>query len=595
MTTATAPSTTNPRVARALRLTLRYLPLVTLFAVLGLLVVYPLGILTYATITDVPPRPGAAQASFTLQNYQAILQPTNLVALRNSVVVSLVATGLALGIGGGLAWLVARTDVPLRPLIRLAGSTPLFIAALIGALAWSLLASPRSGYINMMLRDLGIDWVIDVQSMWGIIFVQALYYAPYAFLLMQGAFSLVNPDFEEAAEVHGADKRTTMRTVAFPLVKPAIFGASVLLFALIIENFSVPQILGTAAGIDLLPSRIYRLMNAAPINPNQASVIGVLLMAVVAVIMYIQRVRLSKQSFVSVTGKGFRPKRVSLGPWRWPAAIAAGIYWLLAVGLPAFALLQGSMRAHSFVPDTAALFDLSALSIDRFGSLLAEPQLRKGLNNSLILGVATASLGGLLYLVSAYTTVRSRLRGVRFIEYLATVPVAMPALVLSMGILWTWIRIPLPVFGTVLILIVAYTVRFMPQGFQGFASTIQQIDPDLEHAAEILGASRIRALWTVTVPLIRTGVIGTSLLIFVLSVRELTTSIFLVSTDSVTLAVVLFQRWEHGRWGDVAAISVMYSVLLLVITTFANRWTNQDRRTNGDRSRARSRSKEEIL
>ena len=559
-------------VGRSLRGLSRRVPAIVLIAVLSLLVIYPLAFLAYASLVNVAPRPGATGIAFTLDNFVAVVSPANLVAIQNSLVVSVLSTVFSVIIGGFLAWLVSRTDVPMRGLVRLSGSFPLFVAPLVGALAWSLLASPRSGYINIVFREFGITGVVDVHSIVGMVMVFSLYYAPYSFLLLLGAFHLINPEFEEAAQVHGAGTVRTMRTIAFPLVRPAMFGASLLTFVLVIENFSVPQILGTPANVETIPSRIFRLMNSAPISQNEASAIGIALMAVVAGVMYLQRFMASGKSVVSVTGKGYRPRLVALGLWRWIALAFVAIYFVLAIALPMFALFQGALRKHTFILNFAALFDVSAFSLDSFVELFTSADLGRAFTNSMILGIGTTFLGGVLYIVFAFMSVRSKSRFGQVVEDISTIPVAMPALILSMGILWAWINLPVPVYGTMIILIIAYIVRFLPQGFQGIGNTIKQVSPELEEAAIVSGASRSRALVNITLPLIRTGAIGTLLLIFILSVRELTTSIFIITEDTTTLAYMLFQTWEYGQWGDVATISIFYSLFLVIVTQLANRW-----------------------
>lgn len=570
-----APSDSPPAgvIARdGRRSWMTYLLGATLVAVLLLLVVYPLAVLLYAAFTDSPPRPGAPPGTFTLDNAIAITNPANATALGNSLIIGVGGTALAIVIGGGLAWLSARTDVPGRAIVQIAGIMPLFVAALIGALAWALLASPRTGYLNLFFREMGIPLQLNIFSRTGMVFVFGLYYAPYAFLLMNSALSLVNPEYEEAAEVHGGEMRRVLRGVTFPLVKPAVLGSVILTFALVLENFTIPQVLGSPVGIDTLPSRIYRLMTTSPLRPNEATFVGVLLMALLGGLIFLQNRMLRGRSYVTVTGKGFRPKLMPLGRWRWVAFGATMLYLLLAVGLPFFALFQGALRQHQFVPTLAALFDTSAMSLFAFEDVFTSSAFHRGLRNSLVLGAGTAVFGGLLHLILAYVSQRTHIAGRRYIEYLAVVPVAVPALVLSLGFLWAWINLPVPVFGTMAILVMAYAVRFMPQGYKGLTSTIGQVHPDLEESAFVAGASRARAVTWVTLPLIKTGVISTALLLFILAVRELTVALFLTTFNTRLLAILLFEEWQNGRWSHVSAISIFYSLLLLGITLIGRRW-----------------------
>jgi iron(III) transport system permease protein len=416
---------------------------------------------------------------------------------------------------------------------------------------------------------------VNIYSPAGIVFIFGLYYAPYVFLFVHSALTLMNPELEEAVQVHGGSLWKTLTRVTFPLVKPALLGSGILVFMLITENFPVPQILGSPSRIETLPSYIFRLMSAAPPRSMEASTAGVLMMVVMFVLVFVQTRMLARREYVTVTGKGFRPHVVSLGRWRWAGLSFALVYLLLAVVLPFFALAQSALRKHQFIASFGALFDPAALSLQNLHDLVMDYEpFRMGLKNSLIVGVLTAGFGGALHIVLSYLVHRTQLKGRRSLEYIAMLPSAVPGLVMGMGFLWAWLMLPLPIYGTLAILVFAYAARFMPQGFRGISSTILQVHRDLEDSAYIAGASRVRAAVRITVPLIRTGVISTMLLLFILSMRELSTSIFLFTSDTRILSVVLYDQWESGFWPRAAGISILYSILLLVLTVVGRRWFN---------------------
>ena len=557
---------------RLLRRGAGYLPMLGLFALLGVLIVLPLGLLLYASFTDTPPRPGALGGDLTLQNYRALFSPNNLAAVRNSMIIGVGGTALALGLGAALAWLAARTDVPGKWLVQLAGIVPLFVSSLVGALAWSLIASPNAGYLNVALREIGSTFVIDIYSLPGMIFVFGLYYAPYAFLFLYSALELMNPELEEAAQVHGAGVIRTLRKVTFPLVAPAWFGAAVLTFILIVENFPVPQVLGSPAGVETIPSFIFRLMASAPSRPNEASAIGMILTLMLIGALFVQSRVLGRRQFVTVSGKGFRPRVIKLERWRWPAFGFAAIYLFLAVVVPFFALIQSALRRHQYLADLPALFDTSAFSFDNFINIWGYAPFTTGLRNSIILGFGTAIIGGGLHLLLSYYVYRTKAPARKVIEGLAMAPAAVPALVIGVAFLWTWITLPVPLYGTLLILLMAYVTRFMPQGFRGVSSTIQQVHKDLEESAYVCGASRLRAAVKITFPLIRTGLVSTMLLLFILSMRELSAAIFLYTQDTRVLAITIYDQWDSGFWPRAAAISIVYSLVLLALTLIGRRW-----------------------
>lgn len=542
-----------------------------LIAVLAVLVVFPLALLLYASLSDTLPRPGSVLGNFTTEWYASLWSPANIDATRNSLLTASGGTALALLFGAGTAWLAARTDVPARWMVQLSGIVPLFVSSLVGALAWSLLLSPNAGYLNILIEPLGLPFTPNIYSLWGIIFVFGIYYAPYAFLLIYSALSLMNPELEEAARVHGATDARTAGMITFPLVKPALLAATLLTFALTIENFPVPTLLGTPGGIVTLPSFIYRLMNAAPPRANQAAAIGMILLVALGAVIAVQRRILSKRSYTTVTGKGFRPRRIELGRWRWPAFAFCALYVLLAVVLPFLALALMALRDQPFIAGPAALFDMSVLSLDTFVEVVDYAPFQVGLKNSIITGVLAAVFGGLLHLFMAFTVHRTRAAGRQVIEYLAVLPVIMPAIVLGMGMLWTWFFLPFPIYGTLTILVIAFAVRFMPQGYSSISTSLQQVHPDLEESAQVCGAGRVRAAGEVTMPLIQSSIVSAMLLLLILSMRELSAAIFLFTSDTRVLSIVIFDFWDSGSVPRAAAASILYSLLLGAIAVVARR------------------------
>lgn len=547
-------------------------PLIILLVIVALLVGLPFLMLLVTAFTDAPPRPGAGLGNGTLENLRALVSVGSRNAALNSLWISIGGTLAAMSIGGLLAWIAARTDMPWRPLAQLAGIVPLFTSALVASLAWSLIASPRAGYLNILMRSLGWDITFDIYSFGGMIFLLGIFYAPYAFLFIYSALTLMNPELEEAGSVHGATLPTVTRRLTLPLVTPAIAGSGVLSFVLISENFPVVQVLGVAADIETIPTRLFRLMVAFPTKPNEAAAIGFVLLVVMSALVWLQRRLVARRNYVTVSGKGFRPRVVKLGPYRWLALAFTIAYLIVAVVMPYFALIQSALRRHQFIAGIGDLFDVSAFTLHNVALALNYEPFQLGMRNSFLVATMTAIVGGALHFSMAYTARRTSIPGRSLLEYSAAVPLAMPSLVLGMAFLWTWIRLPISIHGTLFILVMAYATRFMPQGFQGIAGTVSQIDRDLEDAAVVAGATRPTAVRRVTLPLIRTGVVSTMLLLFILSFRELSAALFLFTSDTRLVSIVIYDQWEGGRWPRVAAMSLTYSAVLLVVTLVGRRW-----------------------
>lgn len=542
-----------------------------LVALLGLIVVTPMLLLVFASFVDTPPRPGATSFHGTLANYRAIINSSTLSALYRTVVIGLGGTALAALWGVGLAWLAARTNVPFRRLIQFAGIVPLFVSPLIGAVAYSFLASPRQGLINIALRGVGIDLTLHIYTIPGIIFVFGLYYAPYIYLLVYSSLTLSNPELEESASVHGASLARVARHVTLPLALPALAGGSILAFALIVEDFPVPQVLGASNGLYTLPTFIYRLMSTPPTSPNRAAALGVLLTLVMTALVLIQRRHVAGREYTTVTGKGLHLKSVNLGVYRWLGAAVAGSYFLFAIALPVIALAVISFRDNVFVGSMSSLLSPRGWTVEHVVQTLQYEPLQSGLQNSLLSGLMAAVFGGVLYFVMAYVVYRTGTgRGRGLVEVIASLPLAMPALVLGMAILWTWLVIPIPLYGTIGILVLAYIARFMPQGFRGTSSSMLQIHHEVEEAARVSGANRLRATAEILLPLMRTSIFATCLLVLILSMRELSASIFLFTSDTRVLSIVLYDQYDKGFASRAAVIGLVYMVVLGLIT-FAGR------------------------
>lgn len=576
-----------PRIRGRKRFDYRSLSPATYFLiVLAPLIVIPMALIAYASFARTPPRAGKLEASFTLDNFAFLWSDAFLESTKNSLIIGVGGTALAMIIGGTLAWLAARTNVPGRQLIQVAGVVPLFISALVGALAWSIIGSPKFGYINLLLEQLNIDLNVNTYSMGGIIFVLGLYNAPYTFLFSYNAFALMNPEVEEAASVHGANGRRVARLITFPLVAPALFSSGILTFILVMENFPVPYVLGSGR-IPTLPTDLYLMISASPARPGDASALGVVLVVMVFALVYIQRRILKKRNYTTVTGKGLRPRRINLGHMRWPAFAFAALYLVLAVILPYFALLQSSLRTNSFIPNLGALFDWSALSLDQYVRLGSYEPFKGALLMTIQTGLIAALVGAALSFLIAYFVHRTKLPGRGIVDYITNIPIALPALVIGIGLLWTFLVMPFPIYGTAAALVVAFMARFLPHGYRSMSSTIGQVHPELEESARVSGASRIRVQTFVVLPLMKTGLISTLLLLFIMCVRELSAALFLYTANTRVLSILVFEQWAGGSFPRAAAISIVYSVLLLLITIAGWRYLNDTEAVVTERRRQR--------
>lgn len=559
-----APSHFRPR---------RVAGVVALYGILAVLILMPVALVVVSAFTGTTPRPGNIDlASLTFDNFASVLSTGALRAAGNSLLVGIGASAVALFCGGFLAFVTARSNAPARRFLYFVGLVPMFLPSFVGALAWGLLGGPNAGLLNILARDLGLAPFINIYTLPGLISVLGIYYAPYAFLLIHASFSLMNPDLEEAARVHGSTPGEVLRRVTFPLATPAILGSAILIFVLTVENFPVAQMIGSASGLDTLPTYIFRLMNSAPSRGNEAAAVAIALVVVVLVVTAIQRRIVSKRTFTTVSGKGLKLAKVDLGWFRVPALILGVVYFVVTTVLPLIALIFVALHDSPYIGSVTKSIASGMLNFDAFIDVITDPTVHRSTINSIVVAVAAAVLGTVLAFIVSYVVNRSKAPGRAGLGYISMIPLAVPAIVLGLGLLWTWLLVPLPIYGTLAVMIIAFIAAQMPQGYQGASSGILQIHADLEDSAVMHGASRSRAIWRITAPLLRVPLTSTFLLLLMLSMRELTVPLFLFTTDTRLLSIVIFDDFENGILQSSAATSVLYCVLIFLLAYLARRF-----------------------
>jgi len=545
--------------------------IVPLLVVLTFLIVYPVLTLVLGSFRLEPPRGfNLSLEGLTLANYIRVFSHVrNYQALKNTVIAAGLGTLFSVITGSWLAWLTARTNVPFKRLIGLSAIMPLFLSSMVGALAWITLASPNSGLINLLFRDLGLPFRVNIQSMGGVIFIFTLYYTPYVYMFVNSALSLMDPSLEEAARISGASTFRTMQRVTLPLVLPSILASAILVFVFMMEVFAVPSLLAEPAQIPFLASSLYRYLGTVPPDINQASALGMLLLVITTGLVSFQHYVVSRRSYVTVAGKGLKQQIIDLGPFRWPAAFSGLLYIVVAAVLPFFAILINGFRSHMFIPHITRIFE--NMGTRHLDFVMSYAPARTAIINSLWMGLATALVGGVLYFVVAYVIYRTNLPGRRVLDWISMLPVAIPGLVLGIAYLWAWISLPIGLYGTVWIMVLAYVARLSPQGVRASGTTLVQIHTELEESARICGASPVKTMWRVIVPLAKPGLASSMILLFITSVRELSTSIFLYTPKSVVLSVIMYDMWENGMFGGVSLLALVQTTLLLGVIVVAQR------------------------
>jgi iron(III) transport system permease protein len=543
-----------------------------LMLVLAFLVIDPVAMLLLGALTNTNPVvDGFGVFDLSVKNFGEVLANPNVhTALINSLVACTGGTALAVIIGLTFSWVVVRTDTPGKGFIAAASMLPLFVPPLVAAVAWSILASPKTGLLNTFLNAMGIEWRFNAYTMTGLIVIFGIYYAPYVYMFTASALRNMDPSLEEAAEVSGASAVRTMFTVTFPLIAPAILSGMLLSFIVMLGIYGIPAVLGTPGDITVLTTYILKLTAWSPPLYNTAAAVAIILMVVTGFLVWLQHRVTSQRSYTTVAGKAFRPAQLRLGPWRYVTLGLAMLYLFVVVVLPTLALIVAAFRRFLFIRDIPGLFDMRQYGLMHFERLFANPLAIRSIWNTMEVGIITAIVGGALAFAIGYTINRTTLPLRKSIDVISTLPVAIPGLVIGVAYLWAWIGLPGGLYGTIWILALAFIARFMPDTVKALSTSLLQIHRELEEAAWICGRGLLGTIRSIVLPLARPGVVAAMTLLFILAIRELGSSLFLYTSNSMVMAVLLLDYYEGGNLGITAAFSIVQMVLLAVLISIAN-------------------------
>ena len=519
----------------------------------AILVLYPIAYLIQASLSVGDPQARPPEA-YGLDNFTGLGRYAHIFG--NTLLVAGIATVMAVVFGFGMAWILSRTNVPGRAALEQLMALPYYVTPLMGALAWALIASPSSGFVNQIWRGLGGQGhLIDINTPGGIAWVMALFEGSVAFVMIAAVMKSMDPAMEEASQVLGASRMRTLARVTLPLVLPGVLGAAVYVFAEMLGSFSAALVLGLPSRFYVVTTAMYQLVSQYPPRFPTAAALGVSLFVVMFVMVWLYRRIITGGSYVTITGKAFRPRVMDVGGLRWPLLAVCYFYLGVAVILPVLTIAWASFqRLTSFVPR------LDNLTLANYQTALSLDAARSALWNSLILGVATASIGVLLMGFLSWLIYRSRLPGAGAIEYVLMFPQAVPRLVFAFGMLWAWLVFPIPIYGTLWLLLIAYLTVFMPLGLRTISGVILQLDRSLEESAQMCGAPWGYRLRTVTMPLLKPGLVAAWLLLFIASVRELGASILLMGPKAKVITPAIVESWFSTSSELTAAMALLQTL-----------------------------------
>lgn len=515
-----------------------------------------------------------ASGALSLDSYAAALgRSRNLRALLNSLYLGLAVTGIALGLGVPLALAVSRTNMPARGFTHVSVLAAFVMPNFLGAIAWILLAGPNAGWLNRLWMLLtGVDkGPLNIFSFWGLAFVIALYTYPLIYVFTKSALDLVSTELEDAAAIHGAGKLRTLTRVTLPLVMPSIVGAAILIFLESVALYGTPALIAIPAGINLATTQIVSFFEY-PLKVEQAAAFSMPILALTVVMLYLQRCLLSRKGFVSVSGKGGERRPFDVGVWKWVLLGYSVLVSLLTVVMP-LAILVGASFSKAWGRGLAA----GNFTLANFHNIFFEQlTVRSALVNTVLYSAVAALVCIVMGICVAYATQRRITPFPGLVQFLALAPVAVPGLILAIGLYAAYAGPPFSLYGSGALVIVAFTTRFLPIAVTACGAGVRSLNPELEEAVRILGGGRLTVLGKVVVPLLNKTLVGAFILVFVICTKELSTAVFLTGPASRVVSVLTLDLSEQGNYESLAAMGVVLVVIVTLVVGAGMRVAGRD-------------------
>ena len=521
-----------------------------IYATLAVSVVYPLLAVLIQVFSE--------DSGLSLAKIQEVFRTPNIIdAVINTLIISVLTVVLAGGIGIALAWLVARSNMPFRRVLDPLNMVPFYLSSVVGALSWQVVAAPRSGILNRLLEPLFGGPPFDIYTVWGIALVLGLFYAPYVYLFTLGSLQSMDASLEDSARMSGASKLRTALLITLPLSAPAILSACILVFVTAAGIFGVPLVLGVPGRVHTLSTLIYAAINEYPADFATAAILSSALFLFTVAFTAGQILLLRGRRFTTVTGKGYRPRRVDLGRWRFAALAANGLYLVFVIG-PFLALL-----IVSFQDAWTGAFSWSRMTLANYHKVIFVDAIAyRGLVNSLFISTVGATIAVAICMLLALVIHRTRLPAREGLAPLAMVPVTVPGIVLGLGFLIALVATPL--YGTLWIIMIAYIVHYLPTGLRNSEALVQSVSRELDESARMSGATWRRAMTRIVMPLVAPGMTSLWLLLFVTYIREVSSSMMLFTYGTETISIALIQIMEYEPYGVSGAFGVLQTILVLV-------------------------------
>ena len=527
------------------------------------LVLLPLGWLAYYAFTD-------KAGNFTTGNFVTIFSnPAFLEPFLRTSAISVAVALASVAVATPLAWLVARTDMPFRRWIRVLVTASFVTPPFLGAIAWEILAAPNAGLLNQLYQHLfgrgTYDNLFNIYTETGLVFVMACYAFPYVFVLLANAIERIPGDLEDASSILGGGRWVTLRRVVLPMTLPSLLAGALIAFLQAMTQFGAPAVLALPAGFHVITTKIWSLFQSPP-QPQLAAAAALPLLLVTVLLLQAQRWLLGRRGYTVTGGKSGMARPIALGHWRWAAFAFALAVMALTMLLPYAALIKASFLRTASDPLTFEKFTLY-----NYQWIYSFPESRRAFFNTFSIGLMSATCGAALALVVASLAARRGFPGARVLAALATSPVAIPGIVLGVGLFLSYTRPPLVLYGTPWILLLAFVTIELPAAYQQLEAALLGLHPELEEASRIFGANRLKVLLQITAPLIATSVVATWCFIFIGAIRELSATIMLTTANTKLVSILIYDLNESGDLGLISVLGLVLLVITFAVVGLANR------------------------
>lgn len=514
-------------------------------------------------------------AQWTLDNLRTVYFDAYLynVILPNTLIFTVGSVTVTFALAFPLAWLVERTDLPLRNGVYTIVLFPLLVPGIVLSITWIFLLAPNTGWVNVALRTaLGLDGEgpLNIFSMGGMILVQGIGLVPIVFLLLSAALRSMNPSLEEASNIAGASPLKTFLRVTLRVLRPGLLAPLILATLITLEQFETPLVIGFPARINVFSTRIFFELNPDTDLPAYgraaAMALPFLIGGVILLLVYNYLIRRA-ESFVTVTGKGFRPMRFDLGHWRMPAMLFVALYALFAAVLPGFVLIWASLFGYAF----PTLEVLSSASISGYFDLFSNKNFWLAIRNTFIVAGGSAVIVTSIGLVLAWTILRTQMIGRSILDFVSFLSLGIPTVIAGLASMLLYLSMPIGIYGTVMMLVLAYSYR-MAVATRLTRAALMQIHAELEEASSVAGGSWLTTLRRVVLPLLTPSLVASFLLLFIIGFREFTIPMILQSPDNVVLSVMMWKAFQSAKTMEAAAIGTIIVLLVIPVIFGARRF-----------------------